>query len=400
MTVTAPNLQDINLGHAKPINLEMAVCPPAFLEYTWYVSLIYATLGQVWGIVIPSVGGVALVLLAGGCWLSVSEQALQVYKPIASAILTGILMIVIQLLFHKESPEAWTEGIIVVNWIALLIIAQSLALRPQFLQRFALVAFAVGLAALPYLNVRSIGGVSRAWASGTGLSNPNTLGMWFGFCTVYFIFWGFQAKHMVLRISSWATALGCLYVVSLTVSRAPLLAAALACVVGLRPALQRNFAPLLLLILFVICVYASGIFDEKIEYYLTRGTEESGRERLWPAALDRLSESPWIGVGFDGVRIPFGHNRLMIPHNGFLHIALAAGIIPVICFVAYLSRVGIGTLHIMRGSYSGELALLPPVVVFALFETMMLDFAFVSPWTAVVFGLAARACRSDRYRES
>ena len=395
MTVTTRNLQDINLVHAKPINSETAVCPPAFLEYAWYVSLIYATLGQVWGIVIPSVGGVVLVLLAAGCWLSMSDQALRVYKPIAWALWTGILMIVIQVLFHRESTEAWTEGVIFVNWIALLIIAQSLALRPQFLHRFALVASVIGLAALPYLNVRNIGGVSRAWASGTGISNPNTLGMWFGFCTVYFIFWGLQTKHMLLRISSWAMALGCLFIVSLTVSRAPLLAAALACVVGLRPVLKRNFAPLLLLILFVIVVYASGFFDEKIDYYLTRGMEGSGRERLWPVALDRILESPWIGVGFDGVRIPFGHNKLMIPHNALLHIALAAGIIPVICFLVYLGKVGIGALNIMRTYDSGEFAILPPVVMFALFETMMLDFAFVSPWTVVVFGLAAKAYRSD-----
>ncbi|MBX3326123.1 MAG: O-antigen ligase family protein [Nitrospira sp.] len=398
--VTTQNLQGVNTDLAKPTNSETTTYPPAFLEYAWYISLVYATLGQVWGIVIPSVGGIVLVFVAVGCWLSISDQALKVYKPIAWALWTGILMIAIQVLFHKESTEAWAEGIIFVNWIALLIIVQSLALRPQFLHRFSLVALAIGLAALPYLNVRTIEGVSRAWASGTGISNPNTLGMWFGFCTVYFIFWGLKARRMPLRIVSWVTALGCLYIITLTVSRAPLLAVALACVVGLRPVLKRNFLPLLLLILLVSIVYASGFFDEKIEHYMARGTEQSGRERLWPAALDRIFESLWIGVGFDGVRIPFGHNRFMIPHNALLHIALASGIIPVICFGIYLSQVGIGTLRIIRRSYLGELALLPPLVVFALFETMMLDFAFMSPWTAVAFGLAIGACRSDRHRES
>jgi hypothetical protein len=100
-------------------------------------------------------------------------------------------VLVIQLLFHEWNQRVLSEGIDFVAWLAALIIAQSLSLRPRFLQRFALAAFAIGLACLPYIQVREVGsGIMRAWAIGTPLSSPNVLGMWFGFCTVYFVFWG------------------------------------------------------------------------------------------------------------------------------------------------------------------------------------------------------------------
>lgn len=368
-------------------------CPPAFLEYCWYASLAYAMLGQAWGIVIPSVGGLALVLIAGACFLSVGKQAVQVYKPVAWALAAGTFLIAIQLLFHEWNSQAISEGIALVGWIALLIIAQSLSLRSGFLHRFALVALAIGLATVPFITMSGVG-MLRAGASGTGISNPNSLGMWFGFCAVYFIFWGLQAQKSVLKVISWITALGCLYIVTLTISRAPLLAIVLACIVGFRSALKRSFIPLLSLVFLISLVFMSGVFDEEIGYYAARGAEESGRETLWPAALERIVESPWVGLGLGDIRIYSGR-RFINPHNGLLHIALGGGIVPVVCFLAYLGRVGRGTLRILQTVHVGEAALLPPLITFGLFEIMMLDMVFMAPWTIVAFGLTAGAYRAD-----
>ena len=176
--------------------------------------------------------------------------------------------------------------------------------------------------------------------------------------------------------------------VALTVSRGPLLGIVLACVVGLRSALKRNFAPLLSLVFLMWGLYAAGVFQEKIDLYTSRGTEESGRGNVWPAAIERASDSLWTGVGFDAIKTKIAWKTYITPHNALLYILLGAGIIPLMCFLRYLAQASIGALRIMRNNDAGEAALLPPLVTFALIETMTLDTAFMSAWVIMVFALA------------
>ena len=388
---TTRNFQSEQVGFIERTAGETNVYPPAVLEYAWYASLIYTYLGQTWGIVIPSVGGVILTLVSVACFLSVGGQNLRVYRPVTWGFYTGISVIAIQVLFHDTDARSLLEVIAYVGWLELLIIVQTLSLRPGFLHRFALVTLAIGMACLPYINIKSVGGVMRAWASGTTISNPNVLGLWFGFCTVYFLFWGLQSQKMLLRVASWGVALGCFYIVTLTVSRAPLLGIVLACIVGFRSALKRSFVPLLSFALVLSLTYASGVFDEEIGYYTTRGAEESGRGKLWPIALERIIGSPWVGEGLGNVKILTDSGRFIRSHNPFLALALSAGIIPVICFLGYLAQVAIGTHRIMQRVHVGEAALLPPLVAFGLFDMMTLDLVFTLPLMVVVFGLAANA---------
>lgn len=376
-------------GVAMPIAKHVGPCPPALLEYAWYVSLVYAYLGAAWGIAVPAVGGAILVLLAVACVLSIGDRVISLCRPVAWGFYTGISVVLIEVIFHDLTEGAMPELIAFVGWLALLIIVQTLALRPNFLHHFALVALVIGIASLPYLNVRSVGGVVRAWASGTGISNPNVLGMWFGFCAVYFLFWGFQCRTFVWRAASWGVAVGSFYIVTLTVSRAPLLGIALACIVGFRSALKRSFVPVVSFVLVLCLVYASGVFDEELGQYASRGIEESGRGRLWPAAVERIFNSPWVGVGLDDIRIRTRSGKEMNPHNPVLHIALGAGLIPVICFLGYLVRVGFGVRGMMQRVQVGEASLLLPLVAFGMFELMMLDMAFMTPWVVVIFGLVA-----------
>lgn len=364
--------------------------PPDFLEYAWYVSLIYAFLGQAWGVEIPWVGNALRVFIAVGCVLSIWAKAGAVYKPITLALCTGVLAIAIQLIFHKQSSDAWHEGIDLVVWMATLVTAQALSLRPQFLKRFALVALGIGLASLPFIEVRTVGKVMRAWASGTGIGNPNTLGMWFGFCVVYLVCWGLQAQSFKSRIIAWSVGVGCFYVVAISVSRAPLVACILACLVGLRSVLKRAFIPAFSLGLLICVVIISGVFDEEIGYYTSRGTEETGREVIWQVALDRFYDAPWIGNGLGDIRVRRGAGRFINPHNGLLHIAVGVGVFPLICFVGYLMKAVIGAFYRMGRIDEGEAILLPPLVVFALIEIMVLDYTFMFPWAVVVLGLAAK----------
>ena len=389
----------INEGFPEETTCGTASCPPAFLEYIWYMDLVYEMLGQAWGIAIPLLGGAIWMLVAAICILSVGDQALRVYRPVAWALCTGSLVIAIQLLFHQGTPEARNEETYFLSWLALVITAQSLSLRPGFLQRFAVAAFAMGLASVPYIQIDSVGGIMRGRATGTGIATPNVLGMWFGFCAVYLIFWGLQSRKLISRAAIWTAAVVCFFVVLVAVSRGPLLGVVVACIVGFRSAMKRSFAPLLTFVLLIYVVYISGVFDDWIGYYFVRGAEETGREKLFTIALERILGAPWIGVGLGNITINHA-GTLVNPHNGLLHIALGAGIVPLICFLGYLARAVIGTLRIMRRGYVGEVALLPPLVVFALVEIMILDYSFMSQWVVVVLGLAARAGQDDSYQRS
>ena len=303
-----------------------APCPPAFFEYAWYVILAYAMLGQAWGIVIPSVGGALLGLLAAACFLNVGAQASRIYAPVGLALCTGVWVIAAQYFFF--SPRAFDDSMPFVGWLFTLIIVQALSLRPGFLHRFGLVAFVIGLGVLPYLQLQDDGsGLTRVRASYTGISNPNSLGMWFGFCAVFFLFWGMQARTFTLRAVYWAGGLGSLFMVALTVSRGPLLGIALACVVGLRSALKRHFVPVFVLVLLMWLAYVSGVFQETIDAYITRGTEETGRGRLWPVALQRLVDSPWVGVGLEAVldeaSLQLGRHALWVDNSGYGEVGIA-----------------------------------------------------------------------------
>lgn len=383
---TTSNRLGIYAAYPKETPSETASCPPAFLEYTWYVVLAYAMLGEAWGVVIPAMGGAMFVLLAAACSLSIGAQALRVYAPVALALCTGVSVIAIQYLSHSE--QSLNSTIPFVGWLFNVIIVQALALRHGFLQRFALVAFAIGLGVVPFLQVESGSGLIRAHAGGTGISSPNSLGMWFGFCTVYFMFWGLQSRNLMYRAFSWAAALGCLLMVLLALSRGPLLGIFLACVVGVWSALKRHFVPVLSLILLMWLVYVAGPFQEMIDGFFIRGMEETGRGLVWPLALERIFHSPWSGVGMESILTQTRWQRYITPHNALLYIGLASGIIPVICFLGYLAQALIGTLRIMRRTHIGETALLPPLVTFAFLEIMQLDTAFMHSWVVVVFALA------------
>jgi O-antigen ligase len=385
---TTRNDLGVYAGFQKETTCEAASCPPAFLEYSWYVLLAYGMLNQAWGIVIPSAGGMLLAVLAAACFLSVGARASRVYAPVALALCTAISMIAVQFFFH--SAQALENSIGAIGWLFTVIIVQALSLRPRFLHRFGLGAFAIGVGVLPYINFGTAAGGIRAAASGTGISNPNSLGMWFGFCTLYFIFWGLQTRDLMVRALYWGGALSCLFIVALTVSRGPLLGIALACVVGLRSALKRHFVPVLSLVFLMWMVYESGVFQQTIDSYFARGMEETGRGKVWPLALQRIFDSPWTGVGLDDIPTWASQNKPITPHNGLLYIALGGGILPLMFFLGYLFRAGTGAIQIMRGFHYGEEAtLLPPLVMYALMETMVLDTAFMTVWPVVVFALAA-----------
>src|SRR5438552_3624868 len=123
--------------------------------------------------------------------------------------------------------------------------------------------------------------------SGIPLANPNDLAAWFGFCCVYFVILGLESKKNLLRLVSLTAAIGCLFVVALTVSRSVLAAVALSAILASRRVLKRGFMPLFLFAVIGLGVLELGVFDQTIKYYFERGTEGTGRLQVWPLAVDR-----------------------------------------------------------------------------------------------------------------
>lgn len=363
--------------------------PSSVVEYAYYVLLLYQMVGTGWGIPAPPFGPSGMLAgLAGLCILYSGPRAIDVYRPIAFALGCGIFTLFIQMVVHQESIlEEQMRSF--VTWIPTLIILQSLCWRKGFLHRFALMAFLIGCATLPFLETRDATDevVRMGVSHSVGLSNPNALGTWFSFCTVYFLVAGLKAKNNIVRVASWSVGVLSLYVVGLTVSRGALLGVAIAGAFVFQKELKRAFAPFLVLLWVGWIVYMTGLFDEQIGYYLQRGDEETGRTYLWSAAFNGFLNSWWVGVGLSNIDILLPSGKTAGPHNSPLYIGFASGVIPFAFFVGYVLRA-------FRGGFRARADRTPdgpfkfPLVIVALLAMMVSHAVFMYPWTIVVLSLA------------
>lgn len=366
--------------HAEP----SASVPPAFYEYSFYAVMTYAHLGQAWGVNVPSLGATVLVLLAVGCLVSVHTRMVEAFAPIGFALCCGIGVIAVQVGLHSEEPIDETTPF--VTWLLMLVIVGTLSMRPGFLHRFALAAFGMGLLTLPFLSMDYGDGVLRASVRGTGLSNPNVLALWFGFCYVYFLVFSIQTKHLIVRIMAAVVACGCLYVVGITVSRGALLGLGVASVTAFHRSLKQHFLPVLSLVIVIWIVFESGLFDQATDAFFERGMQETGRGIIWPLVFERFLDSPWEGVGLAHIHTPLGL-KAVYPHNGILYVALASGIIPLAFFLAYLLRASWMTFR-ADAKWFPEGRFLPPLLALTFAEIMVADESFMSPWIIVVLTYA------------
>ncbi len=387
--------------HAKMIRMSNAAdAPPRFVEHAYYALVFYAIMGPALGLSVDFLGAGALATLAAFCIMRLGSRAIGVYTPFAFPLGCAISYLAVQVIVHGESLMEPTLRW-VVTWLMALIVVWSLSLRQGFLHRFALATFVIGLALLPYLRLGyvTVAGYERAGLDSTvGLSNPNDLAAWFGFCSVYFIIAGIETKRTVICTASWLSAVGCLYIVSLTVSRGALLAVAIAATIALRHLLKRSFLPVLLLMLLSWISYESGLFERAITSYAARGTEETGRFLVWPLAAKRFLSSPLTGVGAAKIAtyVPQVHHSIT-PHNGFLAVALASGVVPLTFFVAYWWGAAWGA---FRSSIerTADAPFQAPLLVYTFLITLDGNFSFTFPWAVVTLStaLAASAPRQVR----
>lgn len=384
---------------AIPVARHASGAPPRFVEYGYYFSILYSILASALGISVELLGTGLLAVLAVLCVLYVGPRVMifsaQIFFPLGCAL----SLILLQIFFHNES--LFGENVRpFITWVMALVVVQSLALRQQFLRRFGMAIFAIGLMLLPYLKMDYTGTTEYQRAGlqeGVGLANPNDLATWFGFCALYFVVAGIETSRLTVRIISWLTTAGCLYVVGLTVSRGTLLAFVIGSLVAFRRLLKRGFLPLLSLSALIWVLYETGIFDRMTASYTARATEESGRFLVWPLVIERFLQAPLIGVGVSNMYTYINPTRAITPHNGFLYIALASGIVPLAFLVCYWWRAARGALR-FQGAPTPDAPFCLPLLLYSFLITMEGNLPFMKPWAIVALAVAIAAGNPHRFR--
>ena len=372
--------------------------PSKTLEYAYFASVAYSVLAEVLGVAIPLAAGGMILALAAACLWRLQSRARLIFEPIGWLLACGVSFVVIQVGIHGESLADGNMRAF-INWILGLMIVHSLCLRPGFSRRFPLVLFVLGTGMLPYLTFNP-GEVERARIGlqvGGSLSHVGGLAEWFGFCAVFFAIAGLQTDKGLLRTAAWVAGVGSLIVVTLTVSRGVLVATVLATVVGFRGLLKHGFVPVFVLSVVVAVVVTSGVFQQAVLHYSARGTEDTGRGRLWVAAVERIAASPLAGVGLSNVDMfVLSPTEASPPHNTFLWFALSSGIAPVVFFCGFWIQAA-------KRSWSarpnaGEALFRLPYLLYTFVSVMLGDSGFMSLWALLALSVGAGSCISHVFR--
>lgn len=363
--------------------------PARYVEYIFYFMVMYSTVGSPLGISLPVPAAGILAVLAVICFARLQSRALAVYSPVLPLLMCGATYLLVQLLVHDESIMGEYLRPF-VSWIPMIVICQSLAFRQGFLHRFALATFIVGLMTLPFLTFDEIGGGRARLDAASSIGNPNDLAAWFGFCAVYFLTTAIESRRDAVRVTAFLFLIGCLGVVGVTVSRTTLVAVALAAVVALRHVLRAGLLPVLLFVVLCAGALQTTAFENAVSSYTARGLRDTGRLEVWPLAIERVVESPLLGVGASDSGTEVTGSQVISPHNGFLFLALASGIVPFVLFARYWWRAA-RTVWRSRGRASGDMAYALPLFAYAFVSIQSGNLIFLAPWvvatTAVVMWL-------------
>jgi hypothetical protein len=365
--------------------------PSRRLEYTYYAAVLYSVMAPAIGLEVPLLAGVLILSISALCFLRLwSRSELFVYRPIVLLIAFASCFLSVQIFIHGESILDSTIRAYLI-WILGLMIVHTLCLRPGFSLRFPLVLFAIAVATIPFIGIGAdeMDKARVDIAVQGGLTHPGGLAEWFGFLTIYFAIIGLQARRAFFRVGAWSIAVACLFIVTLTIERGPLFATLLAITIAFRRVLKRGFVPVIVLIVLGGVIYETELFGPAVSKYSERGFEETGREILWPEAVERILDSPLVGVGESKVNLPLGTKEVP-PHNVFLHLALSAGIVPVALFFAFWCQAVLKSIKSPGESITDQMRL--PFLVYTLVDIMLGDWGYMTIWallaTAVGAGLA------------
>ena len=362
--------------------------PTGKLECIYYLAMGIPLIGPAFGLEIRYSGVVTIAVFVA-CVLRVQPLTKAVFAPIALLAACIISFLPIQIVVHRES--IFGEGILhYISWLVNLMIVRSLCLRRGFLFRFPLVMLAICVIAILFVGY-TVGEDARAVADTEvegELRTPAAFAQWFGFLAIYFVVVGLNGHRRLFRLCAWFVAVGCVLLLALSVERGPLLGVALASVIVFRQQLKRAFIPVLVLVSLIGIISLGGVFDAVFSNYQERAFEETGREVLWPAAIERIFSAPFVtlfGVGESNILYQLGYNKFSPPHNAFLHIFLASGVVPFAFFVAFWIQAAWRSAH-AKGQDDAPFRL--PYLVYSFVLYMVVDIV-TSPWALLALCVAA-----------
>lgn len=356
---------------------------PLWVEYWYYGQVFYAVMGAAVGLSLGFVGVVMLAALAGSTVLRLGHRVLAALLPLALPLLFGATYLAVQVVVMGESLLS-DHVRPIVTWILGLVTVQCLAFRRGFLHRGMLALLMIGLATLPFMTASYRGSGRFGLSSGVSIANPNDLSAWFGVCALYLAVTVLEASRTPIRVASGLAAVGCVFVMALTVSRGSLFALAIALMVAFRRILNRGFFAFLPLVVVGWVAYGVGLFDASADQFASRGMQESGRFLVWPLAIARFIESPFTGVGLSQVAtfIP-GTTVEITPHNQFIYIALSTGIVPLVFFVAYWVQLALVTVRLNQQRHE-DAVFLVPLVLYVFLIGLQLNQPYMTPWSLIV----------------
>lgn len=359
----------------------------SFTEMAYFFVMFYSVLGAPLGLTVGNIGVGILMLFVLAVWFAEAGGSLaSVVSQISLALACGVSYVLIQTIIHNESSTQMyvrNYGI----WIPSLIVVQWLVGREQFLHRFAFVTIALGFAMIPYMNISSGSAYQRfALDSDVGFGNPNDLGCWYGFCALYLALAGFSARTTTTRMFYWIGGLVCLYLITLTISRSPLIAMAASLFVALRRLYKESFPLMILLGGLIYGAMALGVFDVALKSYSIRATEETGRLGIWPILIEKFLSFPLLGVGVSHSGAIGPRGDYITAHNGFLLIGVSSGILPLLLFIGQWAKAAIAALRAYGANWPGSEFQLP-LLVYAFLVTNTGNQSFMAPWAIVCLAL-------------
>ena len=378
---------------AVRLSYASAWIPPWRFEAAFYFATFYSLMAGFLGILVPLVWTGIMVVLVAFCVTRLGSSFKKVLAPIGLLLAFAISFLLVQIVVHGASvmDDALRN---IINWVLGLIVVQTLGLRRGFSHRYIVLLLVLGLIALPYLTFMVSGDVEQARVDADlgiqgGLAHPGGLAGWFGFCAVYFAILGLENNRVVVRVIIWLVAVGCMFIVGLTVERGPLLGMAIAITIGFRGILRRGFAPLLGVIILAGVFSESGLFDRVVSQYQERGMEDTGRETIWLAGIERIFDAPIVGVGASNVAISPGGTmgtRALAPHNSFLEIALGSGVLPFTFYLGFWIAAFRRSFSRVARPVNSQFQL--PFLLY-MFVTMMLGDLNTSPWSLLAIAVGA-----------
>ena len=277
-----------------------------------------------------------------------------------------------------------------VNWLLLTFFIEGLViLDKNVLKAIALSIILVFIFLWPKRYDVPEGSVTRVYFSGTTFDNPNTFALWLGFAALIFFYWGQNKPKIFGKIFFWGLSLLSLYFLSQSFSRGAILGLGIALIFSIKYIKKKDLAIILILILLTILTAKNNlVLENVISGYQLRINLDTGRTLIWKEAFNHLMNHPFTGVGIDSVEIliPSLTSSGVSPHNSFLQIGLASGLIPLFVLLAEILLLLFISLKSQYKGSANSYSFPPlPLWFYSVIGMFMISEAIYAPWCVAAF---------------